>query len=280
MKAIKQLTVATAALLASTSSFAGNVYLTGHDVFLHQGQSGYDIAILDYLRDDIARADYNVVYINANVVNPTSRFDAAGFGATTTVELGSINNAAEFAAAIAGADAIAYPWAIDHSAADVAEFNSYSAEIAAFFNGGGDIFATSSLGKPTYYDFLPNSAAASGPNLPGNPRNGFLGTAAGLAAIGMTANQINGFATHNTFDTFAPAFTAMERFQDAETGVIVSIGLRDGTIVDDIIITDTVVTDTVVTDDSTVPVPGTVGIMGLALAALAMVRRRRDGVKA
>ncbi|GAB5452667.1 MAG: hypothetical protein Hals2KO_29950 [Halioglobus sp.] len=257
-------------MLASSATFAGNAYLTGHDILLHGGQSGYDVAILDYLREGIARADYDIVYINGGVTNPTGRYDAAGFGSTTTVELGAINSAAEFAAAIAGADAIVYPWAPAHSAADVAEFNSYSAEIAAFFNAGGDIFANSSINKPTYYDFLPPSAAASGPNLPGNPSSGFVATPEGLAQVGMTNDMMNGDPTHNTFTSFDPgAFTVMERY--GPTNEIISLGLRGGVITDDII-----VTDDIVTDDSTVPVPGTVGIMGLALAALAMIRRRRS----
>jgi len=256
------------AALGMSTANAGNVYLTGHDILLHGGQSGYDIAILDYLRDgDEAAADYTVAWIVAGVTDPTTRWNAAGYTSVVAINLDTIGSAAEFAAALAGVDAIAYPWAIAHTSADIAEFNSYSAEIAAWFNTGGDIFANSSIFAPTYYDFLPAGAAASGPDLPGNPSSGFVLTAAGAAALpGVTGTQLNGRPTHNTFDSFAAAFTVMETY--GEGGPVVSIGLRGGTITD----------DGIVVDDGTtgVPEPGTLSLLGIAMLGFGLFRRRRS----
>ena len=271
MKLIKNLT-GLVALFGMSSAFAGNVYLTGHDVLLHGGQQGYDVKILDYLADGTARADYNVAFITASVANPIGRWTTAGF-ATTEINLNTINNAAEFAAALVGVDAIAYAWAPAHTAADVAEFNSYSAEIASWFNDGGDIWANSSIFKPTYYDFLPPSAAASGPNLPGNPSTGFVATAEGIAQVGIEPQHINGDPTHNTFSSFVSAFTVME-IRPANNDAVVSIGLRDGTITDDGIVVDDTTTD----DGTTMPVPepGPLSLLGIGMLGLGLMRRRRQ----
>ncbi len=264
---LRRILIGLAAALSMPSAFAGSVFLTGHDILLHGGQDGYDVAILDYLRGggpsplagEIARADYDILYINGGVTNPTSRYDAAGFGTTTTLDLTTVADEAAFAAALVGIDVIVYPWAPAHTQDDVDEFNLYSGAIATFFNAGGDIFANSGVGKANYYDFLPPGATTSTAPLSGS--SGFTATAAGAAQIGMTAAQMNGRPTHNAFSGAAPAFTVMELKDGMQD---VSIGLRDGMIVDDIITT---------TGSTDMPEPGTVTLLGLGL--IAAMRRRR-----
>src|SRR5688500_20291430 len=76
VKALKKLilmTVATLGLAAGGAAHAGSVYLTGHDVDLHDGQNGYDVVILDWLRgagttSEIAAASYSVGLIRSTGV--------------------------------------------------------------------------------------------------------------------------------------------------------------------------------------------------------------------
>lgn len=253
---------------------AGSVYLTGHDIFLHSGQNGYDVVVLDFLRSEgsIARADYDIGFLtNGGVSNPTTRYAVAGFGSVTTASPTSFADGTAFATFLSGIDALLIPWRIDIGAAGSAAINSFAAQIADYFNAGGDIFAASnrcsdcggSLFDANYYDFLPPGAAASGPNIPGDPSSGFVATAAGTGIGINQATMLNGFPTHNTFSSFASAFTVMEVYGGTTPNPVVSIGLTGGTITDGGITT------------GEVPEPGSLALIGLALAAAAGFRPRR-----
>ena len=99
---IKRLHAALALALlstAATSASAGSIFLTGHDVDLHNNQNGFSTVILDYLRgagtsSEIARPQYRVGFLTGNggtAINPpgftvdrrtvSSFADAAAFGA-------------------------------------------------------------------------------------------------------------------------------------------------------------------------------------------------------
>jgi len=267
---------------------AGSIYLTGHDVLLHNGQNNYDNLILNWLRGagtagEIPAASYDILLVRGNVgsvgsvgaVNGTLE----GFGTITQrniVDFGGVGGGAALTAALAGIDILVIP---DHTSCGGCDLNdahadileSRAAEIASFFNAGGDIFGGSGASDLTFYNFLPPSAVASG--LPIGGSSGFNCTAAG-AAIGIigsadascpgTPSMINGFPTHNRFAGFAAAFTVFE----VRGTEVISIGTRDATITE----------EGIVTDDGTpsVPAPAALVLLGAGLLGVGLLRRFRS----
>lgn len=242
IKSIGQILTVSAALFSfAGTAQAGSIVLTGHDTLLHGGQSDYDDLILDYLRgvgtaSTIDRGDYDIAFLtNGGVPNPTTRWQAAGWGNVMTASPTSFADGAAFTSFLSGKDALVIPWRIDIGAAGSAAINSFAAEITTFFNAGGDIWANSSravglpgsLVDPDFYNFLPPGAAASGDPLPGDPSSGFVATAAGLA-LGITPAMINGDPTHNVFSIFDSDFVVLETF--GENGPVITLGIQDATI--------------------------------------------------
>jgi len=268
--------------LFAGSAEAGNVYLTGHDVDFHSGQNGYETLILNFLRGGatpIAAADYDILVLTSGV---GSFLSPAGFGTVTTLNPTSFADAAAFTAALAGKDALFITshtncGGCDLSTAGSNAINSFAAEIASFFNAGGDIYANTGSTLATYYNFLPAGAVASGAAIGGS--SGFDATDAG-DGIGITNSMINGFPTHNRFTSFAPAFTVFEtRPQVAETAAtcaappfpanceIISLGILDGRI-----------TDGGIVDGGTpsVPAPAALLLLGVGLLGAGLLRRFRS----
>ncbi len=210
----------------SAAGTGGNIYLTGHDIQLHGRQNGYDEVILDYLRGagtpgEIARASYDIGYLTT--VNYGYTPGNGLFGTVTTADPTSFGSAAAFTTFLSGIDVLYIPWIFDVTDAGSAVINSFAPQIEAFVNAGGDIAAESSYDRATFYNFLPPGVAATGPSI--SSSSGFTATAAGLA-IGIQSNMINGFPTHNRFDTFDSDFTVFEML-DAQ---VISIGISNAII--------------------------------------------------
>lgn len=271
MKTLKLATLV-AASLVSSSAFAGSIYLTGHDVLLHSGQNSYDNVILNWLRgagtsSEIAAANYDIAFVRgfAGGVGSVGVNTLEGFGTITTADIQSFADGAAFTSFLAGKDVLVIPdhqscGGCDFDNADSSKLNSFAAEIASFFNAGGDIFAGSGASLSTFYDFLPPGAVASG--LPIGGSSGFTATAAGVA-IGILPNMINGFPTHNRFTGFDPDFTVFETRGDE----VISIGIRDATIDDD---------GGIGTGPSPVPEPASLALLGIGLAGLGVMRKRKS----
>jgi Ca2+-binding RTX toxin-like protein len=221
------------AMAISSASQAGGLYLTGHDVLLHDGQVEYDNTILNYLKGARKAADYKIGLVrgNSGFVGSVGVNTLEGFGLVKVLDLNPTPTAAAFSAFLKGIDVLVIPshtscGGCDLSTADADILSSFSAEIEAFFNGGGDIFANSGAMDSTFYDFLPPSILGSAPSIFGS--FGFIATMAG-SDIGITDDQINGFATHNRFVDFDSDFTVFE----THNGDVISIGIRDAFINED-----------------------------------------------
>jgi hypothetical protein len=291
-------TVLVALFAFAGQASAGSIFLSGHDILLHNGQNNYDNVILDYLRgegtaSEIAAGSYDILLVrgfsgSVGVVGGVNG-TLEGFGTITTREVQDFAGAggsAALTAALAGIEVLVIPdhvtcggCDLDNADADVLE--ARTAEITAFFNAGGDLFVGSGASDTTFYNFLPPGAVASG--LPIGGSSGFQCTAEGVAigincAAGFPSN-INGFPTHNRFVGFDPDFTIFEihpRGPGTTDDEIISIGLREGRIVedDDIVVDDTGEGDGD-GDGTTVPEPATLAMLALGLVGVGAARRRQ-----
>lgn len=219
----------------------GNIFLTGHDIDLHSGQLGFDLAILNYLRGSIPAAEYDIVVLGSNA--GTWRFSNGtqtlpGFGSVTYIDTATLIANPALWDQVFAADAIMINSHTtvgggDLNTAGSNAINGQLARMTQFVSNGGDIWANSSGSLATYYNFLPSGVLATGATIAGS--NGFAPTAAG-SALGITNTMVNGFPTHNSFPTFDPAFTVFETrpFDDLGTAIAppltISIGVANAVI--------------------------------------------------
>ncbi len=281
-----KLAVAALAISVAGSVQAGSILMTGHDVLLHGDQFGAGSTVgasftevaLEYLRgagttSEMAKASYDVGLIrDGGGGASTAVLDDYGSGSFSTFDIGTVSKdaagTAAFATFLAGKDAVAIAshsscggCALSTTGSDTLNF--FATEIATWFNAGGDIFANSGATLATYYDFLPPAVATSGPPISGS--SGFSATADGLA-IGLVDSMLNGRATHNRFTAFDADFKIFEIRGSDE---FVTIGIRDAIISD-----GGIGTGDGGTDGGTVPIPGTLFLIGVGLLGLGATRRQ------
>lgn len=235
---VRQLALGALPLALAPLAGAGNLYLTGHDIDLHNGQGGYDNVILDYLRakgtsGEIAKSAYTIGVIGSGVGSwhwsDTSGIQKPGYGTTTYYDTDLLASGVESWGSVLANDCLVILshqscGGCDLSSGGIAQIFSHAPEIRTAFNAGMDLWVNTSAGATGYYDFLPPEFAVSGPALSGNPSSGFLPTIEG-SSFGITSAVCNGHPTHNTFSGYSSLLTVMERY--TPTNEVISLAARN-----------------------------------------------------
>ncbi len=232
-------------VLLATASIArgGNIYLTGHDILLHDGQEGYDEVILDFLREagtpnEIPRANYDIGVIGSDVgswgwTNVPDFNDRGtgpnvppGFESTTFYNTIDLNGNAALQAAALSHDVLVILSHTSCGGCDLTNEGSnvintqMAAGIASAFNVGMDLWVNTGAQLPTFYDFLPPEFATTAPPIMDSV---FCANAEGMA-IGITPEMTTGFPTHNRFEGFSDLLTILETNCPGDPEQVISLG--------------------------------------------------------
>ena len=220
------LVVIAMALSAAPAGAQGNIWITGHDVGVHEGQHGYDSVVFDYLRTENGTSttfpgpgNYKISLIGSMVMDgsgtPLTAVDPTNWSAHPVNGNGGLYSDMTFYSTDdlrTGAGTQASPdlnWVITNSDCLVIlsksgagfgggsldddgsdDLNDQSAAIQSAFNAGDlDLFVLAGGNSPNYYDFLSGTGFLSGSGTLAQ-NSGFYITTAGCMA-GLLGNGQN-----------------------------------------------------------------------------------------
>lgn len=212
--------VLSAALLTATSSYAGKVFLTGHDPDFHAQQTATGKALLSTALNYVTSGTYNggitkFLFIEANISPPANHLDGEGgltaIGLVNGVDYTRID-AAGFAALTNFSGYSAIVVASDFGGlttdAEIQELTARKTDIASFVNAGGGLAAFAECGvgysdcvsdlvnaATPLFGFVPVGVSSVDTSAP------YTVTAFG-ASLGLTDADVND-PTHNSFASAA-----------------------------------------------------------------------------
>ena len=268
-----------AAAASTTPSFAGNIWLTGHDADFHctgGQQCNHFGTALDFARQGAANKALPLLFLDSGSELSTASANAISKAKNSVEGAGNAFNFIvvdptsvgfaslafnAFSAIVVASDSSC--GGCDNNAADIAAINARTSDIASFFNAGGGLVYFAGAGNfASYYNSVPVGATAVPVTSP------FTLTAAGLG-VGLSnlLNDANCCPTHNSFALPGPG-SALQVAETDAAGVAETLFASGAVITDGGIVTDS--------GGGTVPEPASLGLLGLGALAFGFTRRRKQ----
>ncbi len=258
----------------STLSWAGSIFLTGHDPDFHAddsvGAQHINQVAISFIEDPgfnpFSATIHKFLFVQSNISVPGGHRDgkngliASGYSATTdfdTVDASSLNTALDGLGTLYRGLVVASDFGGILTAAELTILNSRSPDIIHFLNNGGGLYAMAEsnggaglTGNLPKFGFLPFVVTSTQLN---EGEGGDTVTPFG-ASLGLTNSDVNSNFSHNVF-TSASGMNIVD--VDA-SGHILSLAVRSQ-----------------VTSSGVVPEPSTWVLFGSAGLALLRAARRR-----
>ena len=268
-----------AAAASTTPSFAGNIWLTGHDADLHCSfgqQCNHFGTAIDFARQGATNKALPLLFLDSGTELSTASANALSKAKNSVEGAGNAFNFVVVDPTSAGFASLAFSafsaivvasdstcGGCDNNAADIAAINARTADIASFFNaGGGLVYFAGAANFASYYDSVPVGATAVPVTSP------FTLTAAGITVgLSVALNDANCCATHNSF-ALPGAGSALKVAETDAAGVAETLFATGAVITDGGIVTDS--------GGGTVPEPASLGLLGLGALAFGFTRRRKQ----
>jgi PEP-CTERM motif-containing protein len=267
--------------IANADPLVGSIFLTGHDPDFHafEGGNGSGAAhitnsAINFITDPLfntfaAGGIHKFLYVTSNITPPAGHIDgtlgieAAGYtlgtdfdradASTLVSALGQLGTT--YDALVVASD---FGGILTQAELDI--LDAHSSAIISFLNQGGGVYAMAESDSGAgltpnggFFGYLPFvvSSAQKNQNEVGNTLTPFG------AGLGLTAGDVNGNASHNIFTGTG----GLDVVDFDSSGQILTIAGRGQ-----------------VTDHGVVPEPSSVILIGTALLALLLVRRRQNSL--